>query len=114
MPEWSEDDSDLLDATGKKTEKWKNQDQVIEYDKVGETETEKVTEKESDIEKSEEKSLKRRREQTKISIDSFFEKVGKKGRRKVRCKVCFENPDVVQAHKKANRRHHFELRMVEN
>ena len=44
------------------------------------------------------KTLKRKREQ--IVINSCFEKIGKKGRKKVRCKVCKDNPDVVQSHKK--------------
>ena len=46
-------------------------------------------------------NLKRKREQ--IVINSCFEKIGRKGRKKVRCKVCRDNPDVLLSHKKASR-----------
>eukprot|EP00794_Sanderia_malayensis_P005008 gene5008-5666_t len=44
-------------------------------------------------------TLKRKREQ--IVINSRFEKIGRKGRKKVRCKVCIDNPDVVLSHKES-------------
>ena len=98
-PERFEDDSELTDTTEEtdKHEEAKKDGEGDMSDIVEGTDTEKVIEKGFDVRKS----LKRKQEPTKISIDSCFEKVGKKGRRKVRCKVCFENPDKVQAHKKS-------------
>ena len=98
-PERFEDDSELTDTTEEtyKHEEAKKDGEGDMSDIVEGTDTEKVIEKGFDVRKS----LKRKQEPTKISIDSCFEKVGKKGRRKVRCKVCFENPDIVQAHKKS-------------
>ena len=86
-PERFEDDSELTDTTEEtdKHEEAKKDGEGDMSDIVEGTDTEKVIEKGFDVRKS----LKRKQEPTKISLDSCFEKVGKKGRRKVRYKVCF-------------------------
>ena len=48
---------------------------------------------------SKQTTLKRKR--SKSTIDKCFERVGSKGRNKIRCNVCFKHPDVVKLHKKS-------------
>ena len=43
-----------------------------------------------------------RRKRPKITIDQCFERVGSKGRKKIRCNVCFKHADVVKLRKKSD------------
>ena len=44
----------------------------------------------------------RKRKRDKLDIDSYFEKIGNKGRKKIRCSICYKYPDVVKLHKKSD------------